>query len=44
MYSIDPSLKLEKIEIPVIEEYKFLGLIFDKKKPHLYSPFEIFEG
>ena len=39
----DPSLKLEKTEIPFVDEYKFLGLIFDKKT-HLYSPLEIFEG
>ena len=34
----DPSLKLEKTEIPVVDEYKFLMLIFDKKLtfiPHL---------
>ena len=34
----DPSLNLEKTEIPVVNEYKFLGLIFDKKHtfiPHL---------
>ena len=34
----DPCLKLERTEIPVINEYKFLGLVFDKKLnfiPHL---------
>ena len=27
----DPSLKLDGSEIPVVDEYKFLGIIFDKK-------------
>ena len=34
----DPSLKLDGVEIPVVYEYKFLGIIFDKKLtviPHL---------
>ena len=34
----DPSLKLDSSEIPVIDEYKFLRIIFDKKLtfiPHL---------
>ena len=34
----DPSLKLSGIEIPVVDEYRFLGIIFDKKLtfiPHL---------
>ena len=34
----DPSLKLHGVEIPVIDECKFLGIIFDKKLtfiPHL---------
>ena len=39
----DFSLKLEKTEIPVVDVYTFLGLIFDKKT-HLYSPLKIFEG
>ena len=34
----DPCLKLERTEIPVVNEYKFLDLVFDKKLtfiPHL---------
>ena len=34
----DPCLKLERTEIPVVNEHKFLGLVFDKKLtiiPHL---------
>ena len=27
----DPCLKLERTEIPVVNEHKFLGLVFDKK-------------
>ena len=27
----DPVLKLGSVEIPVVEQYKFLGVIFDKK-------------
>ena len=27
----DPSLKLDGVEIPVVDEYKFLGIIFNKK-------------
>ena len=27
----DPCLKLERTEIPDVNEYKFLGLVFDKK-------------
>ena len=27
----DPSLKLDSSEIPVVDEHKFLGIIFDKK-------------
>ena len=37
MYN-DPVLKLDSIEIPIVEEHNFLGIIFDKKltfKPHL---------
>ena len=26
----DPSLKLERTEIPVVKEHNFLGLVFDK--------------
>ena len=36
----DPSLKLDISEIPVVNEYKFLGIIFEKKT-NIYSPFEI---
>ena len=35
---LDPVLKLDGVEIPVVDEYKFLGIIFDKKLsfiPHL---------
>ena len=38
MCANDPSLKLERTEIPVVNGYKFLGLVFDKKLtfiPHL---------
>ena len=28
----DPVLKIDESEIPVVNEYKFLGIIFDKKK------------
>ena len=35
----DPLLKLDGTEIPVINQFKFLGIIFDKKK--LYFPFTI---
>ena len=34
----DPVLKRDGVEIPVIEQYKFLGIIFDKKLsfiPHI---------
>ena len=34
----NPSLKLDSSEVPVVDEYKFLGIIFDKKPafiPHL---------
>ena len=34
----DPVLKLDSTAIPIVEEYKFLGIIFDKKltlKPHI---------
>ena len=34
----DPVLKLDGVEIPVVEQYKFLGVIFDKKLsfiPHI---------
>ena len=34
----DPLIKLEDTEIPVVDEYKFLGVIFDRKLtfiPHL---------
>ena len=34
----DPSLKLNGVEIPVVDDYKFLGIIFDTKLtfiPHL---------
>ena len=27
----DPVLKLDGVEIPVVDQYKFLGVIFDKK-------------
>ena len=27
----DPVLKLDSTEIPIVEEHKFLGIIFDKK-------------
>ena len=40
----DSNLKLEKTEIPVVDVYKFLGLIFEKKPTRLYSPLRIFEG
>ena len=32
----DPCLKLERTEIPVVNEYKFLSLVFDKKKLPLF--------
>ena len=34
----DPVLKLDGVEIPVIDQYKFLGVIFDRKLsfiPHI---------
>ena len=34
----DPVLKQDSTEIPIVEEHKFLGIIFDKKltfKPHI---------
>ena len=34
----DPSLKLDSSEILVVDEYKFLGIISEKK---IYSPLEI---
>ena len=34
----DPSLKLEMTEIPVVNEHKFLGLVFDKKKKNDLFP------
>ena len=40
---IDLSLKFEKTEISIVDEYKFLGLIFDKKID-LYYSLETFEG
>ena len=27
----DSSLKFDGVEIPVVDEYKFLGIVFDKK-------------
>ena len=35
----DTSLKLDGSKIPVVDEYKFLGIIFDKKT-NIYSPLE----
>ena len=32
----DPSPKLEKTEILVVDKYEFLGLIFDKNWPLFY--------
>ena len=32
----DPVLTLDGTPIPVVEETKFLGVIFDKKNLHLY--------
>ena len=34
----DPTLKLDDSEIPVVSQYKFLGIIFDRKLsfiPHI---------
>ena len=34
----DPVLTLDSTKIPIVEEHKFLGIIFDKKitfKPHI---------
>ena len=34
----DPVLKLDSTKIPIVEEHKFLGIIFDNKltfKPHI---------
>ena len=34
----DPHIKLQHTDIPVVDEYKFLGIIFDRKLsciPHL---------
>ena len=34
----DPVLKLDGVDIPVVDEYKFLGVIFDKRLsfiPHI---------
>ena len=30
----DPTLNLDGSEIPVVDQYKFLGVIFDKKPFH----------
>ena len=38
----DPYLKLERTEIPVVNEYKFLGLVFDEKTD-LYSLPEVLQ-
>ena len=32
----DPLIRLEDTEIPVVDEYKFLGVIFDRKLTFLY--------
>ena len=32
----DPVIKLEESEIPVLDEYKFLGVIFGKKLTFIY--------
>ena len=50
----DPELKLDGVPIPVVAEYKFLGLIFDRKLnfiPHIkyvkdrcYESYEFVEG
>lgn len=32
---LDPSLKLDNTEIPIAEEHKFLGIIFDKKLTYI---------
>ena len=37
----DPLIKLEDIEIPVVNEYKFLGVIFDRKLT--FIPHKIFK-
>ena len=36
----DPCLKLERTEIPLVNEHKFLGLVFNKKT-YFYSPSEV---
>ena len=36
----NPCLKLERTEIPVVNEHKFLGLVFNKKTA-FYSPPEV---
>ena len=35
----DPVLTLDGTPIPVVEETKFLGVIFDKQKNYVYSPY-----
>ena len=35
----DPVLTLYGVPIPVVEETKFLGVIFDKKKTYIYTPY-----
>ena len=37
----DPTLKLDDSEIPVVSQYKFLGIIFDRKFFH--SPRTIYK-
>ena len=34
----NPTLKLDGSEIPVVDQYKFLGIIFDKKTIFHSSP------
>ena len=41
----DPVLKLDGVEIPVVEQYKFLGVIFDDiKEIKFYSSYQLFES
>ena len=35
----DPVLTSDGTPIPVVEETKFLGVIFDKKKNLVYTPY-----
>ena len=35
----DPVLTLDGTPIPVLKKTKFLGVVFDKKKTYVYTPY-----